>query len=69
MDIARLPNLWRTQAADFESLDDRTANVFSRCADDLDLAFHQYAHDGEFQQGCRFCDWEREHNDNYPEPE
>ena len=32
----------------------------------LKLAYHVDHHDGEFYDDCKYCDWEREHNDNYP---
>lgn len=33
----------------------------------LKLADHAENHDGEFRDGCKYCDWEREHNENYPQ--
>ena len=74
MDIVRLPQSWRLIASECESrpVDTITlayASGLLRCADQLELAWHQHAHDGAFEDGCRFCDWEREHNDNYPEEE
>lgn len=62
MDITALPDLWRDQALPSEH-----GQTLERCADELELAWHQHAHDGAFEPGCRFCDWEREHNDTYPE--
>ena len=32
----------------------------------LKLAHHRDHHDDEFHDGCTYCDWERENNDNYP---
>ena len=64
MDITRLPGKWRGMV---KFTDVAKGEVLTKCADELELAWHQHAHDGEWSQGCRFCDWEREHNDSYPE--
>jgi hypothetical protein len=71
MDIVRLPAEWRQQADRQPRISSNDVDIratLRQCADDLELAYHQHAHDGAFEPGCRFCDWEREHNDNYPEP-
>ena len=69
-DIARLPEKWRAEANSWFPVSSNDIDIrltLKRCADELELAYHQHAHDGAFDPGCRFCDWEREHNDNYPE--
>jgi hypothetical protein len=69
MDIARLPDKWRKQAANQPRVSSNDVDIrftLQQCANELELAYHQHAHDGEFESGCRFCDWECEHNDNYP---
>ena len=71
MDITALPAKWRRQAARQPRLSSNDVDIrltLMRCADEQELAWHQYAHDSAFSDGCRFCDWEQEHNDNYPEP-
>lgn len=70
MDITILPDEWRKEAARQPQVSSNDVDIrltLRRCADELELAWHQHAHDGAFESGCRFCDWEREHNDNYPE--
>ena len=70
MDITRLPDKWRQQADSQPVISSNDVDIrltLRQCADELELAWHQHAHDGEFEPGCRFCDWEREHDDSYPE--
>lgn len=73
MDITRLPNLWRTQAAGRRSeattqiasgasTDDlqvhrlrSEADLLEECADELEQAWHDHAHDGEWDRDCRIC--------------
>jgi hypothetical protein len=71
-DVARLPGKWRRQAraagkranelgncrAGLELATE--ASVRDQCADELEQDYHDDHHDGEFEQGCRFCDAERE---------
>jgi hypothetical protein len=67
VDITRLPGLWRTRSSQPYSRLSPSGDL-QRCADELELAWHQHAHDA-FDPGCRFCNWERQHNDTYPEAE
>jgi hypothetical protein len=72
MDIVSLPGKWRREAASQQPVTSSAARLhirltLRRCADELELANHQDRHDSEFRDGCRFCDWEREHNDHYPD--
>lgn len=70
MDITWLPDKWRRQAAAQPRLSSNDVDIrvmLRQCADELELAYHQHAHDSEFHSGCRFCDWEQEHDDNYPD--
>lgn len=70
MDITGLPRYWRTKAAAQPRISSNDVDIrltLQACADELELAWHQHAHDDEFKQDCRFCDWERVHNDLYPE--
>ena len=64
MDITQLPAHWRGQV---KFTDVAKGEVLTRCADELELAYHQDRRAGEFREGCRFCDWEREHNEHYPD--
>lgn len=69
-DITGLPGKWRQQAARQPRISPGDVDIrftLRQCANELELAWHQHAH-GSFRTECRFCDWEREHNDNYPEP-
>ena len=71
MDITRLPAWWRRQADQQSHVSSNDVDIrvtLRQCADELELAYHQHAHDAEFYDGCRFCDWERKHEDTYPEP-
>ena len=63
-DLSRLADKWRGLV---KFKDVAKGEVLTRCADELELAYHQDRHDAEFYPDCRFCDWERVHNDNYPE--
>ncbi len=65
MDISRLAAQWRRDAAHQRSV--QLAELLERCAEELELAYHQDRHDAEFYDGCRFCDWELEHQQDYPE--
>jgi hypothetical protein len=70
MDITQLPGRWRRKADSQPMISSNDVDIrltLRQCADELELAYHQHAHDTEFYSGCRFCDWEQEHNDNYPE--
>lgn len=70
MDISGLPRHWRAKAANQPRISSNDVDIrltLKGCADDLELAWHQHAHDGEFESGCRFCDWERVNADHYPE--
>jgi len=70
MDIVSLPAKWRREAAVQPRISSNDVDIrftLTRCADELELAYHQDRHDGEFHKGCRFCDWEREHNEHYPD--
>lgn len=69
-DIVRLPDKWRQKADRQPVISSGDVDIrvtLRRCADELELAYHQADHNAAFEQGCRFCDWEREHNDNHPE--
>lgn len=71
MDITTLPGKWRAEADRQPPVSSNDVDIrltLRRCADELELAYHQDRHDSEFHSGCRFCDWEQEHEDNYPEP-
>lgn len=71
MDITRLPEWWRQQAARQSRVSSNDVDIrmtLQQCARELELAWHQHAHDAAFEQGCMFCDWEREHEEAYPEP-
>jgi hypothetical protein len=70
MDITMLARKWRAEAEQAGRPPGQwpgAPDVLNTCADELELAYHQDRHDAEFHSGCRFCDWEREHNDNYPD--
>lgn len=70
-DIVRLPESWREQAAQLDKRAVtlpatptrlemiREAATLRSCAGDLEQAWHDHAHDGEWERGCTLCMAER----------
>jgi hypothetical protein len=56
MDITRLADHWRG-IAKFRTVEAK--GVLLSCADELEQAWHDHAHDAAWEDGCRICDIER----------
>jgi ribulose kinase len=56
-DITRLAESWLAEAGGSTSPDWAAAKV--DCANELEKAWHEHAHDGEWREGCRICEDER----------
>jgi hypothetical protein len=56
-DITALPAKWRSDAAD-PAREHAVVMSLQQCAHELEEAWHDHAHDGEFEHGCRYCDAE-----------
>lgn len=58
MDISRLPAHWRGM---IKFVDVAKGETLNKCADQLEQAWHEYAHDGAWETdgSCRHCDNER----------
>ena len=57
-DIVRLIDKWRRQSADSgfpSSYAAARRETLRDCAEELELAWHEHAHDGEWDQNCLVC--------------
>lgn len=51
-DITGLAAHWRGTAK-FHTIE--AAKVLRQCADEVEQAWHDHAHDGEWRRGCKIC--------------
>jgi mRNA-degrading endonuclease YafQ of YafQ-DinJ toxin-antitoxin module len=51
---------WRRRAPQEEEYFRLVADTLEECADELEQAWHDHAHDGEWRQDCRICKQEME---------
>lgn len=57
IDITHLPDHWRGIA---KYNTQEAAEIYRKCADALELSWHEHAHDGEWRDNCKICRIERE---------
>jgi hypothetical protein len=55
--MTELIALWRRQAAS-EVWADHVRELYAKHADELEQAWHEHAHDGEWKPGCTICETE-----------
>lgn len=58
-DIVGLPAAWRRRAKQEREYFHLVADTLEECAEALEEAWHDHAHDAEFHRGCKFCDRDR----------
>lgn len=57
-DIARLADSFRQQATEYSS--ECKQSAYNHCAEQVEQAWHDHAHDGEWDPACPLCQKEQE---------